>query len=389
MTHQYHHSSDNFIVTAPTYKILNQATLVAFSKVFEGLGKYDKKDAEFKIRGGGTIYFRTQTDPDSIVGITNTRGIWADEAGKYTKYFWDNIQGRAALKACPICITTTPYSLNWIYKEIINPVKNGERDDVLLIGASSDENPYFDKKTFLQRKAELDPRKFSSMYCGQFEQMQGLVYDCFDEKENIVNESDVHLPIGTKYYAGVDWGYTEPFVIVVRAVTPVGMHYQVSEYYKSGCTAQEMAEIAKMYSKVYGIQTFYCDPSQPGHIELLNQNGVSAMKANNNVELGIEKHYQLVKTRSYKVIANSSPNTLDEYSTYHWPEPKSLLPDQTAKKPTPVGQNDHCMDANRYVTIMTANSVDRKIPKLPESLQHKRRPLQPNKLRVIKRCEEW
>mgnify|MGYP001578957111 FL=1 len=351
-----HRSPDNnFLVTAPTYKIMNQSTLPSFLSVFKPLGEYIKNDAVFRIHNGPTIYFRTQTDPDSVVGITNVFGIWGDEAGKYTKYFWENIEGRAAFKSCPICLTTSPYSLNWIYKEIQLPFIEGKRKDICFITARSVENPFFPKAVWDKRKSTMDSRKFNAMYGGQFERMQGLVYDCFSEEENIVVK--YLFPDGTRYYAGVDWGFNDPFVIVVRAVTPGGQHFQVSEYCKSRMTLPEMVQVAKTKKEIYNIEQFYCDPSQPGHIEEFNRNGIIARGANNDIDLGLDLHYSLIKSRRYKILKDTSPHTLDELETYHWPEPKYLTGDQSSKKTRPVDQNNHCLDANRYVTVMTKDVV--------------------------------
>ena len=66
----------NYIVTAPNYKILQQASLPALLKVFDGCGEYKKADAIFEMYSGAKIFCRTATDPDSIVGITNVYGIW-------------------------------------------------------------------------------------------------------------------------------------------------------------------------------------------------------------------------------------------------------------------------------------------------------------------------
>lgn len=74
--HKHRDESDNFLITAPTYKILQQATLPEFLRVMKGLGEYSKGDAVFKMYNGGTAYFRTGTDPDSVVGITNVRHCW-------------------------------------------------------------------------------------------------------------------------------------------------------------------------------------------------------------------------------------------------------------------------------------------------------------------------
>lgn len=346
----------SFIVTAPTYKIMGQSTLPAFNREFEGFGSFNAQRAEFEVEAGlgdqnPKIYFRTAKEPDSVVGITNVFGIWCDEAGKYPLYFWENIQGRSAFKDCPIMITTSPYSMNWIYRDLIKPSREKKRDDVLIIQAASNENPYFPKDVFDRNKRTMDPRRFNMMYNGNFDKMQGLVYDCFDEDENQVEP--LKLPDGTKYFAGVDWGFTEPFVLKVRAITPGGQHYGVSEFYKSGLTPSDIIAICKQKRDVFGIKAFYCGPDQPGLIEELQRNKVPALPANNDVTRGVGLHYELLQSRRLKYFRNQNPYTLDELDTYHYPEPKDLGPDENAKDAKPVGQNDHALDADRYVTIMT------------------------------------
>lgn len=121
LMHTFTDSRDNFLITAPTYKIMQQATLPEFLRVMEGCGEYNKGDAVFKMHHGGTCWLRTGTDPDSVVGITNVRGVWGDEAGLFSLYFHENIQARASIKEAPIIYTTSPYSLNWIYTDYIRP----------------------------------------------------------------------------------------------------------------------------------------------------------------------------------------------------------------------------------------------------------------------------
>jgi hypothetical protein len=132
-------------------------------------------------------YMRTGTEPDSIVGITNVRAVWGDEAGKYSLYFWENIQGRASFKDAPIMLTSTPYAMNWFFKEILKPYKTKTRDDLLVIQAKSCDNPYFPMAEYERRRLTMDPRRFNAMYNGEFEKMQGLVYDCFSEETHVVN----------------------------------------------------------------------------------------------------------------------------------------------------------------------------------------------------------
>lgn len=352
----------SFLVTAPTYKILEQSTLPAFLKEMEGYGKFSRQRAVFEIECGlesrnPNVFFRTAKEPDSVVGMTNVYGIWCDEAGKYPLYFWENIQGRSAFKDCPIMITTSPYSMNWIWKDLIKPHKEGKRKDICLIQASSDENPFFPRAVYDRNKLIMDPRRFNMMYNGKFDKMQGLVYDCFDEKENQCQP--FQLPEGTKHYGGIDWGHTDPFVFKTRALTLTGQHYGTSEFYKSGLIPTECIEIAMQKAEVHNLKHIYCGPDQPGMIEEINRRFAAkkipcgASGADNDIMRGVALHYELLATRKLKYFKGLNPYTLDELDTYHYPEPKDLGPDDSSKEQKPVGANDHALDVDRYLTMST------------------------------------
>ena len=140
---EHNNPKDNFIIGAPTYKILNQSILPYFLRHMGESGDFNKSDSVFKVHHGGTVYFRTETDPDSIVGIPNVKAGWLDEAGKLRLYFWENYQARVASKGARTLLTTSPYSLNWMYKNYIKPYINGYRnEDLTIIQASSWENPF-------------------------------------------------------------------------------------------------------------------------------------------------------------------------------------------------------------------------------------------------------
>lgn len=363
LIHIHNDPTDAFLIVAPTYKIMHQSTWPAFKTVMDGIGRYSKVDACYYIKDGPTVYMRTATDPDSIVGITNVQGIWGDEAGLFSLLTWENMQGRAAFKNCQIILTTTPYSRNWVYKELIMPTEKGIRDDVEYIRALSIENPYFPMESYYSRKKVMDPRRFAMLFGGDWGKKQGLVYDCFEEEYNVCEPFE--LPAGTVIVAGVDWGYNDPFVIMVRAITPDNEHYEVSEFYKTQLRLPQMIDMAARLKKIWGIQRFYCDPSQPGYIAEFNANGLTAIGADNSIDIGIERHYELIKSRRYKVFKGQVKYLLDEYESYHYEEPKDLRPDQKARESKPVDANNHCSDATRYVSIHTHKGQINHVPTVP------------------------
>lgn len=370
--HTYTDPTDAFIICAPTYKILQQSTLPAFLKLMEGMGSYSKVDSVFTTHWGSKCYMRTATEPDSIVGITNVRHIWVDEAGKVSLYFWENVQARSAFRNCPIDLTSSPYTLNWLFKEIVRP-KQKDRTalpHVDLIQAASWENPFMPAETIRTAKATMDARRFNALFGGMWERMAGLVYDCFDEVENQCEP--FALPDQTRYVGGIDWGYTEPFVFKVRGITPTQQHYGVSEFYKTGLTINDIAPVVIQRAKVFGVSIIYAGPDQPGYITELNRQlsaaGVKCgvIAANNDVRVGIDRHYELVKTRRLKYFKGTHPYTLDEYDSYHYPDPDDVKPDQDVKDAKPVGQDDHAMDADRYISVMTFLGAKRHVPRVAD-----------------------
>jgi PBSX family phage terminase large subunit len=330
-------------------------------KFARGYGVYRDQKAEFKFYNGPTVYVRTATNPESLEGITNVRGAWCDEAGQMSRYFFENVEGRCALKQAPVISTTTPYSMNWLSQTVKN-AQEGKDPDVKVIQLRSIDSPYFPRDEYERQKKKLDPRRFAMKYEGLFGQMQGLVYDSINVCRSIP------LPSGTTHFGGIDWGHTDPFVLVTRAITADGVHYRRDEYYKTGLIASEIMDLVQARHQTYQYKQVFCDPSRPEFIEELCRKGVPAVAANNDIRLGIDKHTELIKLEKFWIFEDMNPFGLDEYRSYHYPEPKELKFDDDSKEQDPVDANNHGCDADRYVTMGTYGITEgRKLsPKAPE-----------------------
>lgn len=364
----------NFLITSPTYKILSQSTLPPFLRFMDGYGTYHRQDSVFELDGGGLCYFRTGTDPDSIVGITDIYAIYGDEAGLYSLYFWENIQARAAFRSAPILLTTSPYTLNWVYKDIIRPKSKDKdaRPDIEYIKARSIDNPLFPKDYYERMRLTMDERRFRAMFGGDWEKMDGLVYDIFDEQEHSV--TPFNLPIGTQIYAGVDWGTTAPFAVAVIAMTPDGNYYQITEIYKQGLTILDMIQVVKQLLLRYPIKCFYADPSEPGYIEEFCRAGITTVAANNDVKLGISLVYELLKSKRFHLFRGDNRYTIDEFETYHYPSPdEEITADKDTKDRAPVKQSDHILDAIRYCLAAIFKGLHRKPPEVINYLDDKKK----------------
>ncbi len=268
----------------------------------------------------------------------------------------------------------------------------GSRPDVDYIKARSIDNPKFPLEYYERMRITMDERRFRSLFGGEWEKMEGLVYDCFDDQENTIDP--FLFPSGTKFIAGVDWGTTAPFSLTVRAITPKGEHFQPSEVYKTGLTISTMIKVAQDLKRVYPIEMFYCDPSSPGYIMEFNNAGLTSTPADNQIRLGIDLHYQLIKERRFKLFRGDNRHSIDEYETYHYPSDREISQDTKIVDNLPIKQNDHAMDSARYVTIATFKGYHRHEPRVISQLDEKKHlSIEERRQRLYQpaneRFEEW
>jgi hypothetical protein len=118
--------------------------------------------------------------------------------------------------------------------------------------------------------------------------------------------------------------------------------------------------------QLFDIELFICDPSNPAYIESLNRAGCPAVKGINQIRYGIDKTIELIKQERFAIFEDENPLGIDEYNTYHYPEPKDLKIDEDAKEPEPVKSHDHGIDADRYATMYLVNINQQLIPKVAQ-----------------------
>jgi len=67
-----------------------------------------------------------------------------------------------------------------------------------------------------------------------------------------------------------------------------------------------------------------------------------------------------------------APYTIDELESYHYPAPEDADPDQNVKDQLPVQQNDHALDADRYISVMTHTGGAKRKPTAPNDGERKK-----------------
>src|SRR5581483_7062658 len=172
---------------------------------------------------------------------------------------------------------------------------------------------------------------------------------------------------GIRFFAGVDWGYTHDFVIVVFAMIPNGDVWVVDCYSNSGLEFPDCLEIAKTYRDKYTIERWFCDQAMPSHIKSFNKNHMKSPKFTKDVIGGIEAlRSKIVDTtgRRYLQVLNVEANqkVIFSFLKHHF----KLGPDgnPTLEPDDTPGVADQA-DAMRYVG---QNMFPVKGPQKPEAV---------------------
>lgn len=227
--------------------------------------------------------------------------------------------------------------------------KAQKQDGWFYSHATSYDNEANNKKWLDDKRATMPEDRFSQEYLADFRKTEGLVYKEFTRGVHIYDDMEIDEVVDM---AGVDFGFTNPTAVIRVAKDKRGCYWVKSEWYERGKTDAQSAEVISAMN----ITKVYPDPENPGAIKELRDRQVNVMevlKGNDSIKSGINKIRELLKQRRLKVH-RSCVNLIWEFETYHYPK----TVDGKNDAEVPVKENDHALDALRYVILMDAESVE-------------------------------
>ncbi len=334
------------LIAAPTIKILQQATLDTFFNLFPEYRKFHKKqEGVIELPTGGRIYIRSTDEPLAIEGF-NLDWAWLDEIGMMSRLAWVIAKGKVAISHGQIFGTTNAYYMNWLYKEVYLPSKEGHDPEVELFNWSSIDNPYFPKEFADKERDRMSPAEFSRRYEGKFVRMEGLVWNVDDS--NILkrgSELDSYLTYPERIIAGIDWGYTNPAAILVINIKD-NKYYVTTEWKEVKRTSADIIQKCSELNREALIQTFYPDPAEPDRLDEMRRAGMTVGEVNKDIPMGISKVETLLREHRLFILEDCK-ELLDEVTQYRYENPKE---DHSGKE-VPMKVNDHLCDALRYAIV--------------------------------------
>lgn len=269
-------------------------------------------------------------------------GVLLDEVALMPESFVNQALARCSVDGAKIWFSCNPGSpQHWFYKNWI--MRRVERNALYLQFAMTD-NPSLSKKT-LERYKNMYSGVFYDRYIrGLWVVAEGLVYPMFN---NVV--PTVPRKYDT-YYIGMDYGILNPTAMLLVGHCD-GVWYVVKEFYHSGRETNQQKTDAEYYvdlKQLAGdltIKRLIVDPSAASFITLVEkEHQFKIWDADNTVIEGIQHVAQCIADKKL-MVNDCCKRTIQEFGLYRW--------DETAPEDKVIKENDHAMDALRYV-IQTA-----------------------------------
>lgn len=340
--------------------------------------------AQYRFTNGSTI---TVGGMDKSTRILSTEYdiIYVQEATELSEENWQTLLGRLRngrlsfqqliadcnpdadhhwlYKRCMATRTIMYYSVHQDNPKYYTEVNSGSYE---LTAEGVDYMQRLDSMTGVLRKRYRD---------GLWVSAEGIVYDTFDPALHIVDmeylqklgftfdNNIVEAPRGWNAFLAVDFGYRNPFVCQWWAEDPDGRLYLYREIYKTGVLVEDHGRLVALYNKVEGGPVaIITDHDAEGRATFEKYLGQGTTAAKKSVKEGIEAvqarltvqpdgkpriffYRGALLEKDLTLAAASKPiSTIQEFSSYVWD-----TSGRVGVKEAPVKENDHGMDACRYM----------------------------------------
>ncbi len=360
------------MMIARSYPQLKQSLLVelerwARASRLDELWQFNRQDMEVRLPNGSRFWLRSADRPESLLGA-DLAWLYGDEVALWEEAAFKYAISRLRQPGYPhqAAFTFTPKGRNWAFEVFGKPAPGVE-----TIRCSTRENPFLDPSFVQMLEAQYGNTPFARQEIdGEFVAYEGLVYPQFSEQLHVQLPPPAHR--FTTVAAGVDWGYTSPGAIIVIALThdtdqggepaspdhpPASTQssvagptfWVVDEFYARHIPPVGPGEcwvsIAKQMRQKWGIEAFYCDPSEPANIAAFSREGLPAAAGDNAVEPGIAQVAALLSAGRL-FISPACRNLISEFTRYAY---------ETDSDGNPTGRVlkafDHALDALRYAVV--------------------------------------
>ncbi len=299
---------------------------------------------------------KDESSQSIIQGIT-LAGILLDEVALMPESFVNQATSRCSVDGSKMFFNCNPSHRMHFFK--INWINQYMQKHLLYLHFTMDDNLSL-SETIKQRYENMYAGVFYRRYIeGRWVAAEGAIYDMWSAEENSYTETaeNAEQLKNARRYVAIDYGTANPMVFLDAMDDGVSFWIRKEYYYDSrkdmtraSKTNSEYADdFEKFVDHDHGI-TVIIDPSALSFKAELRARGYSVKDARNDVLDGIRLTAAFIKKRRLKICRGKCPNFEREVESYVWSN-KALEHGEEA----PVKENDHAMDAMRYLIKTVAS----------------------------------
>lgn len=349
------------MVIAPTYTMLKDSSRRTWLSLLPRrvIRNENRNENSVVLTNGSEVLFRSADSPDRLRG-PSLAWVWMDEAPLCGHYTWQVLKGRLRQSGFTpqAWCTGTPHGRDGFWAEFEGPDAQGSPGHALFRASTYDNLPnlppdYVDNIGY-------SGSFYDQEILGRFEAFEGLVYtlESTGPGAHVIPRLPDHT-VFTRCIGGIDWGYTNPTALTVFGLTSGGQVYQLDEWYVKKALVQEsVCPAVAQFTRKHQVDTWYVDPSQPGHIATL-KNYLDTAECDTSIKPGDNAILPGIQTVSHLLAPNPLSgvpklrilkhciHTLKEYACYCYDSDIDVQEGDTQREP-PQRQLDHAMDSTRY-----------------------------------------
>lgn len=367
------------LIVRKTRESMTNSTLLFFSTQVVGNDpnvEWKKQEKRFEYSNGSVLAYggmKDESQRESIRSIGQTGGldiVWIEEAHQLTLADFEELLPRMRGNSAgwrQVILTTNPDSeQHWIYQRLIV----GRVAKRYVSGASQNvHNPEDYERMILDQLTGVRRKRLKD---GLWVSAEGAVYADYRYETHVIEPFEI--PSDWRRFRSIDFGYTNPFVCQWWAMDNDGRLYLYREIYFSQRIVSDHAEIINRYSEGEHIEFTVADHDAEDRATLQKYQ-IRTVAAKKDVSPGIEAVQLRMRgagdgkpriffvegaTIEYDSVLSSSKrptSTVEELSGYVYPQGVDGKPN----KEHPIKDNDHGMDAMRYLVMALDGNHSRKI----------------------------
>lgn len=340
-------------IVRKTQKSLYGSVLQTFERVIRAapVERYGGERPEKYLYANGSIVWAVGMDnPDKVLSSERDY-IYVNQAEELTADDWEKLGTRTTGRAAVMPYTQLVGDANpagskhWIRERAragaLRLIQGRHADNPTLYDDAGELTEQGQRT--MARLSQLTGIRRKRLFEGVWATAEGAVYDTFDPSVHVKERPRDEL---TRWYLAMDEGYTNPAVILLVGEDLDGRWHIYREWYERGKLQAAVVEWARAWSLEYQAGTVAVDAAAAGLIADLVNMGVPAIASKGRVRDGIQMIGDRLAVRGDGLprltVDPSCINTINEFESYVW------KPD----KDEPVKENDHAMDALRYLAVL-------------------------------------